>query len=87
MKFVDKFVFKEDRFSVGIEETTGRCYISIPVANPYVDYEEYYKIDADQYNACPQNIDELRAVVDKCRTRQNDSRLLVQPGRLRGTPI
>lgn len=87
MKFNDRHVFKEDRFSVGIEESTGKYYISIPVANPYVDYEEFYEIDAAQYMACPNNIDELRQIVARCRARQNDSRLLVMPGKLRGSPI
>lgn len=87
MKFTDQHVFKEDRFSVGVEETTGRYYLSIPVANPYVDYEEYYEIDASTYLACPQNIDELRQVAAKCRARKNDAYLLMKPGRLRGTPI
>ena len=87
MKFKDQYVFKEDRFSVGVEESTGKYYISIPVANPYVDYEEYYEIDALQYHACPNNIDELRQIAAKCRARQNDSQLIQQPGRLRGMPV
>lgn len=87
MKFTDKHVFRNERFSVGVEETTGKYFISIPVANPFVDYEEYYEIDAAQYHACPANLDELKRLAEKCRARQNDARLIVKPGRLRGTPV
>lgn len=87
MKFTDQHVFKDDRFSVGVEETTGKYYLSIPVENPYVEYEEYYEIDAAQYRACPQNIGELRQIAAKCRARQYDSHLLMKPGRLRGTAV
>jgi hypothetical protein len=87
MKFVDKCVFKEERFSVGEEVESGRCYISIPVRNPYVEYEEYYEIDRSQYEACPANVDELRDLAEKCRARHNDQKLIMQPGRLRGDPM
>lgn len=87
MKFLDKHIFKDDRFSIGVEESTGKYYLSIPVANPYVDYEEYYEINMSQYDACPGNLDELREIAAKSRARQNDGRLIVQPGRLRGTPV
>lgn len=87
MKFTDKYVFKSERFSVGCEESSGRFYVSIPVANPYVEYEEYYEIDRAQYDNCPGNFDELKVIVQKCRNHENDSNLLVLPGRLRGAPV
>lgn len=87
MKFTDTHVFRDERFAVGIEESTGKYYISIPVANPYVDYEEYYEIDYAQYHACPGNIDELKRIVERCRARENDAQLIVLPGRLRGSPL
>jgi len=87
MKFVDKYVFREERFSVGVEETTGKHYLSIPVANPFVDYEEYYEIDVDQFQACPSNLGQLKEIAAKSRARQNDERLIVQPGSLRGSPV
>lgn len=87
MHFIDKYVFREERFSVGVEETTGKYYLSIPVANLYVEYEEYYEIDPDQYDACPTNLDQLKEIAAKSRTRQNDAKLMVKPGRLRGSPV
>ena len=44
MRFIDTKVSKEGRYSLGIEQESGEHYISIPVANPYVDYEEYYRL-------------------------------------------
>ncbi|WP_443747384.1 hypothetical protein [Asticcacaulis solisilvae] len=87
MKFVDEFVFREDRFFIGTETFPGRHYISIPVANPYVEYEEYYKIDDADYRNCPGNVEDLRKIVEKCRARLNDDNLMLKPGRLRGSPV
>lgn len=49
MKFEDTYFSKEDRYSLGIESTSGRHYVSIPVSNGIVDYEEYYEITPDEY--------------------------------------
>lgn len=49
MKFEDVYFSKEDRYSIGTETDSGRHYVSMPVSNGLVDYEEYYEIDAEQY--------------------------------------
>lgn len=87
MKFDDQFVFKDDRFSVGTEVVSGVHYISIPVRNPYLEYEEYYKIDESEYRNCPGNLDVLRKIAEICRAGLNDDNLIMAPGRLRGRPI
>lgn len=40
MKFNDTYVNVAERFSLGIEEVSGTPYLSIPVSNRMVDYEE-----------------------------------------------
>lgn len=49
MKFNDVLVNKAERFSIGIEDVSGRCYVSFPVRNEYVEYEEYYEIDRARF--------------------------------------
>jgi len=87
MKFVAQFTFKDDRFTIGTEMDSGSHYISIPVINPYVEYQEYYKINESEYLNCPDNIEILRKIAEKCRSRLNDDNLMMKPGRLRGTPV
>ena len=88
MKFRDLHVFREKRFSVGVEETSGRFYLSFPVANRLVDYEEYYEIEpGTAAAAAPGNITELERLVDLSRRRQNDDNLMIQPGSSRGTAV
>jgi hypothetical protein len=87
MHFIDKYIFVDERFSVGIEQTTGKYYLSIPVANPYADYEEYYELTPETFRACPENFRELKIIAERSRMRQNDSRLIVQPGSMRGSPL
>jgi hypothetical protein len=41
MKPQNIYVNREELFSLGIEETFGRFYVSFPVSNGMVDYEEY----------------------------------------------
>ncbi|WP_375489440.1 hypothetical protein [uncultured Mycobacterium sp.] len=87
MKFNDTYFSREDRYSLGIETTSGRYYASIPVSNGIVDYEEYYEITPEQYRAF---LDDRHAAIDfveACRRREHDELLLEQPGSNRGTPV
>ena len=45
----DTLVNVVERFSLGIDEISGRHYFSIPVSNRLVDYEEYYEVTEQEY--------------------------------------
>ncbi|BCI83048.1 hypothetical protein MTY66_46730 [Mycolicibacterium sp. TY66] len=87
MKFSDTFVSREDRYSIGAELNSGRLYVSIPVSNGVVDYEEYYEISAEQSDVFL--ADRIAAIefVEACRRREHDDLLVLKPGTNRGTPV
>jgi hypothetical protein len=87
MKFTDILVHKEERFSIGIEEQTGKYYISIPVANSLVDYEEYYAINKSEFDEFSASIAAAAEFVRQCRSRELDDRLIMKPGKDRGVAI
>ncbi|GBE65662.1 hypothetical protein MFM001_21240 [Mycobacterium sp. MFM001] len=87
MKFDDTFFSKEDRYSLGIESTSGRYYASIPVSNGIVDYEEYYQISPEQYRIFLDDKTAAIEFVEACRRHEHDELLLQQPGSNRGTPV
>ena len=87
MQFVDTHVFRDDRFSIGIEQESGKRYLSIPVSNGLVEYEEYYELDPVLFAGAPANVEQLRAFAAECRLHHMDDRLLVKPGTKRGLPI
>ena len=87
MKFNDLFFSKEKYFSVGIEEETGDYYVSIPVSNRHVDYEEYYWIDEQEFNKHKNDLIKLEYIADECRRRLRDKYLIIKPGTDRGEPI
>jgi hypothetical protein len=72
MKFHDVAVNKAERFSIGIEEETGRYYVSFPVHNDY-RFDQFQRDGAAAL-----------AFVTTCRNRERDELLIVKPGRLRG---
>ena len=85
--FTDTYFSRRDRYSIGLEEKLGRRYLSIPVSNGALDYEEYYEITPDQYD---QFLADTSAAVDfaeSCRRREQDFLLLQTPGWNRGTPV
>ena len=43
MKFKDTYANRKEFFSLGIEQTSGRFYVSFPVSNGIADYEEYMR--------------------------------------------
>jgi hypothetical protein len=87
LKFNDLLVSRQDRFSLGLEEGSGRRYVSIPVSNQMVDYEEYYEIDPAMFDRFLAEPSLAADFVDRCRRRLEDARLFYQPGRRRGSPL
>jgi hypothetical protein len=87
MKFNDLNVNRDHMFSLGVEETTGRFYVSFPVSNGMVDYEEYYEIDRATFDSFQGNLEQALAFVTRCRQRKMDELLMVEPGMNRGTAI
>ena len=84
MKFVDTATCATERFSIGREVQSGRCYLSIPVSNRLCDYEEYFEISQADHDAYPSNLSSLVSFAARCRARLNDALLVVPPGRNRG---
>ncbi|HEY1839507.1 MAG TPA: hypothetical protein VGG53_04660 [Mycobacterium sp.] len=87
MKFDDTYFSRDDRYSLGVESTSGRKYASIPVSNGVVDYEEYYEITSDQYHEFLSDRNAAIQFVESCRRREQDDLLIQKPGSNRGTPV
>lgn len=87
MKFSDHVVDKEHHLSLGFEEESEKYYLSIPVSNGIVDYEEYYWIDKATFDEFQYDLKSAAVFADKCRARKMDDRLIQKPGRNRGTPV
>ena len=84
MNFKDTFVDRAQRFSLGIEEDSGRFYLSIPVSNQMADYEEYYALDREEYERFLADPSAAADLLERARNRQADDRLILQPGSDRG---
>ncbi|NIE64468.1 hypothetical protein [Burkholderia sp. Ax-1719] len=84
MRFEDSYFSRDQRYSLGREMDSGKYYLSIPVSNRLVDYEEYYEITEAQADAFVRNPELAVEFADQCRNRLMDDRLLVQPGTDRG---
>jgi len=87
MKFQDIYVSRDGMFFLGFEEKTRHLYVSIPVSNAMVDYEEYYEIDHPTFDRFQKNLEQALAFVSLCRQRKVDELLMVQPGENRVTAI
>lgn len=87
MNFKDVQIHQELRYSLGVEAESGRFYLSIPVSNSMVDYEEYYEITADEFERFKHNKNIASEFARRCRNRHEDARLMQKPGRDRGVPV
>lgn len=87
MKFNDIAISRENRFSIGVEETSSKYYLSIPVSNQYVDYEEYYELSKDMFESFKADMNSALDFVQQCRERKKDDLLMQKPGRDRGVPL
>lgn len=86
MNFKDSAFSREKRFSLGQELDSGKYYVSIPVSNTKVDYQEFYEVSKELHDSYPENLQEVEAFVEECRARKKDSVLMVKPGIDRGYP-
>ena len=80
------FVDRDRRFSLDIDGESGRTFVSIPVRNQLVEYEESYEIDRDRFDACLIDPTLAYDLVDRARRRELDHLLLRRPGSERGLP-
>ena len=86
LKFNDVVICREERFSIGVEESSGRFYLAIPVSNRLVDYEEYYEINREAFARYQADPKAAIGFAERCRNRDADEHLIVQPGKDRGHP-
>lgn len=87
MRFQDIAFLREENFSVGFDEGARLYYISIPVSNGLVDYEEYYRIPEEWAKHALDHLEQLRPFAEKCRLQEEDSNLILKPGSNRGVAV
>ena len=87
VKLEDTYFSRKDRYSLGVESTSGRNYASIPVSNGIVDYEEYYEVTAGQFQEFSGDRDAAFSFAESCRRHEQDDLLIQEPGSNRGTPV
>ena len=86
-RFRDEFVSRVDRYSLGVEEGSGRQYAAFPVSNGVVDYEEYCELSTARYEQFRVDPTAAMAFVEESRGREHDELLMLKPGWSRGTPV
>jgi hypothetical protein len=86
-RFSDTHVFREQRFAIGRDTQTSGFFLSIPVANQMVDYEEYYRLTPDQYRQFSNDSVAGGLFADECRARKRDDVIILAPGTDRGEPL
>ena len=86
MRFQDASFSREGRYSLGKDVVENSFYLSIPVKNMMVDYEEYYRLKIEEYHQFAAQSELASKFADECRKRLHDNRLILKPGRDRGFP-
>ncbi len=84
MKFEVTNFSRELRFAIGIVENSNKFFLSFPVTNGAVDYEEYYEISKEEYESIFEDLNNGLDLLKRCRERNEDQRLLVKPQPKRG---
>ncbi len=74
MRFNDTFISRSERFSLGIEEDSGRYYLSLPVSQPRVDYEAFYVLSAEEYQLFLSDAAACAAFLAHCQAGECEAR-------------
>jgi hypothetical protein len=80
-------VNREERYSLEIDDRAGRYYLTFPVANRYVDYEEAYELDRATFDRFYHYPGGTLDFLTRARNRELDHLLRDQPGPERGSAI
>lgn len=86
MRWKNVFVDRERRFALTVDEESGRSFVSIPVRNSRVEYDEYYEVDPGTFKGFAADPTTAHAFVDRAKRRELDHLLLFKPGAERGEP-
>lgn len=78
------FVDRQRRFSLDVDEESGRTFVSIPVVNTKVEYCEWYEVEPDVFAAFCRDPALAHDLVAKAKRRELDHLLLLPPGTERG---
>lgn len=84
MKMRSVFVDPVLRFSLEIDDETGRTFVGIPVSNRMADYTEWYEIDTETFARFTADPTLAHELVGKAKRREVDHLLLLKPGADRG---
>lgn len=71
-------------FAIGIDDETGKHYLSIPVFNGHVEYSEHYEISPEMFNAAKANMASALPFAHECAAQKMDHLLIQKPGKNRG---
>ena len=80
------FVDRVKRFSLEVDEDTGKAYLGIPVRNSLVEYTEWYAVEAAEFERYKEDPTLAHDFVGKAKRREIDHLLIFKPGRERGEP-
>jgi hypothetical protein len=86
MKFNATKFTRTGRYAIGIEEESGKYFLSFPVRGMIIEDEEYYEISEAEFKLFSEDLDKAKDLVERCRQRLEDQRLLRQPFQPRGYP-
>jgi hypothetical protein len=78
------FVDRVKRFSLDVDEESGRTFVSIPVRNTMVEYTEWYEVDQETFERYKGDPTLAHDFVAKAKRRELDQLLLLKPGTDRG---
>ena len=84
MRIKPIFVDPVNRFSLDVDEESGRTFLSIPVRNAMVEYDERYELDKETFGKYVADPTLAHDFVGKAKRREIDHLLLLKPGRDRG---
>jgi hypothetical protein len=86
MNFRATKVTRTGRYCIGIEEESGKYFVSFPVRSWILEVDENYEISAAEFELFSENLDNAKDLVERCRNRLEDARLLEKPITPRGYP-
>lgn len=78
-QFDDLMISEEERYSIGLERTTGKHFISVQISQGFVDYEEHFELSEEEFDKLLEAPEAGQEFARRCRAGEEDGRLF-RPG-------
>lgn len=75
LQFADLMISEDGRYSIGVERSSGRHFISVQLSEGFVEYDEHYELSEAEFEILLVDPAAGEAFARRCQAGEEDGRM------------